>query len=125
MLGLNIRSITRFYPRYLAILPAFAAPIKVLSECKIISPTIYFDGHVGPFSVYPTAAYAITVATSRDKLAMPKWRNNILVQAPGAPDDHTVAALRTTVVQHGRAILLFPAHAGFKDWQLLLAQVLA
>ena len=53
--------------------------------------TIYFAGHVGPFSVYPTAAYAITLATSRDKLAMPKWRNNILVQAPDAPDDNAVA----------------------------------
>ena len=63
-------------------------------------PTIYFDGHVGPFSVYPTAAYAITLATSRDKLAMPKWRNNIVVQAPDAPDDDAVAALHKTVAQH-------------------------
>ena len=38
---------------------------------------------------------------------MPKWRNNILVQAPVAPDDHAVAALLTTVAQHGRTILLF------------------
>ena len=88
-------------------------------------PTIYFAGHVGPFSVYPTAAYAITLATSRDKLAMPKWRNNIMVQAPVAPDDNAVVALLTTVAQHGRTILLFPDHATFKAWQRKLAQVLA
>lgn len=88
-------------------------------------PTIYFDGHVGPFSVYPTAAYAITLATSRDKLAMPKWRNNIVAQAPDAPDDDAVVALHKTVAQHSRAILLFLDHTSFKDWQLLLARVLA
>ena len=88
-------------------------------------PTIYFASHVGRFSVYPTAAYAITVAMSRDKLAMPKWRNNILVQAPGAPDDHTVTALLTTVAQHVRTILLFADHATFKAWQRKLAEVLA
>ena len=88
-------------------------------------PIIYFAGHVGPFSVYPTTAYAITVATSRDKLAMPKWRNNILVQAPAAPDDNAVAALLKTVAQHGRTILLFADHVTFKAWQRKLAEVLA
>ena len=34
-----------------------------------IIPTIYFTGHVGRFSVYPAAAYSITIATSRDKLS--------------------------------------------------------
>jgi hypothetical protein len=87
--------------------------------------TIYFSGHVGPFSVYPTAAYAMTVATSCYKLTMPKWRNNILKQIPDAPDDNAVAALLTTVAQHGRTILLFADHATFKAWQLLLAQVQA
>jgi hypothetical protein len=90
-----------------------------------IIPATYFAAHVGPFSVYPTAAYAITIATSRDKVGMPKWRNNILTQVPDAPDDDAVAALHTTVVQHGRAVLLFADHARFKGWQLLLAQVLA
>jgi hypothetical protein len=90
-----------------------------------IIPATYFAGHVGPFSVYPTAAYAITIATSHEKLSLPKWRNNIPVQAPDAPDDNAVAALLTTVAQHGRAILLFLDHASFKDWQLVLAQVLA
>ncbi len=90
----------------------------------VISPT-YFAGHVGPFSVYPTAAYAITVAASRGKLAMPKWRNNILAQVPNAPDDNAVGSLLTTVVHHGRAILLFADHSHFKGWQLLLARVLA
>ena len=88
-------------------------------------PTIYFAGHVGRFSVYPTAAYAIIVATSRDKLAMPKWRNNIPVQVPVAPEDNAVAALLTTVAQHGRTILLFADHATFKAWQHKLAKVLA
>ncbi len=88
-------------------------------------PAIYFAGHVGRFSVYPTAAYAITIATSRDKLAMPKWRNNIPVQVPVAPEDNAVAALLTTVAQHGRTILLFADHATFKAWQHKLAKVLA
>jgi hypothetical protein len=88
-------------------------------------PATYFAGHVGPFSVYPTAAYAITVATSPDKCNMPKWRNNILVRVPVAPDDHAVAALHMTVAQHGRAILLFADHATFKAWQHKLAGVLA
>ena len=125
MLGLNIQFIPRFLCAIFSNITSIRHTKQGIIRMQDNIPTIYFSGHVGPFSVYPTAAYAITVATSRDKLAMPKWRNNILVQAPGAPDDHTVAALRTTVVQHGRAILLFPAHAGFKDWQLLLAQVLA
>ena len=56
---------------------------------------------------------------------MPKWRNNILTQAPDAPDDDAVAALHTTVAQHGRAILLFADHTSFKAWQRKLAQVLA
>jgi hypothetical protein len=90
-----------------------------------IIPATYFAGHVGPFSLYRSAAYAITIATSRDKLAMPKWRNNIPVQVAVAPDDNAVAALVATVAQHGRAILLFADHATFKGWQLLLAQVLA
>jgi hypothetical protein len=90
-----------------------------------IIPAIYFAGHVGPFSVYPTAAYAITIASSRDKLTMPKWRNNIPVQVPVAPDDNTIAALLKTVAQQGRAILLFLDHATFKAWQSKLAQVLA
>ena len=92
---------------------------------QTFTPTIYFAGHVGPFSVYPTAAYAITIAASRDKLAMPKWRNNTPVQMPVAPDDNAVAALLTTVAQHGRTILLFTDHASFKVWQSKLAQVLA
>jgi hypothetical protein len=90
-----------------------------------IIPATYFAGHVGPFSVYPTAAYAITIATSRDKLSVPKWRNNIPTMMPNEPDDDTIAALLATVTQHGRAILLFADHTRFKDWQLLLAQVLA
>ena len=61
--------------------------------------------------MYPAAAYPITIATSRDKLSMPKWRNNIPVQVPVAPDDNAVAALLTTVAQHGRTILLFADHA--------------
>jgi hypothetical protein len=88
-------------------------------------PANYFAGHVGPFSVYPTAAYAITIATSRDKLAIPKWRNNIPVQVPVAPDDNAVTAFLTTVAQHGRTILLFADHATFKAWQRKLAEVLA
>jgi len=91
---------------------------------NIISAT-YFAGHIGPFSVYPTAAYAIMITTSRDKLAMPKWRNYILTQAPAAPDDNAVAALLTTVALRGRTILLFANHADFKAWQCKLAQVLA
>ena len=93
---------------------------------KTIIPATYFSGHVGRFSVYPTAAaYAITIATLRDKLAMPKPRNNIPVQVPVAPDDNAVAALLTTVAHHGRTILLFADHATFKAWQNKLAQVLA
>ena len=99
MLGLNIRFITRFSTRYLAILPAFAAPIKVFFRMQNFIPVTHFAGHVGPFSVYPTAAYAITIATSPDKLGMPKWRNNIPVQMPVAPDDNVVAALVTTVAK--------------------------
>jgi hypothetical protein len=90
-----------------------------------IIPATYFAGHVGPFSVYPNAAYAIAVATQRDKLAMPKWRNNIWAQVPDAPDDNAVAAFLTTVAQHSRAILLFLDHTSFKAWQSKLAQVLA
>ena len=78
---------------------------------------IYFAGHVGPFSLYPTAAYAITIATSRDKLAMPKWRNYILTQGPDAPGDDAVAVLLKTVALHGRTILLFADHPTFKAWQ--------
>jgi hypothetical protein len=74
---------------------------------------------------YPTAAYSITVTTSPDKLGMPKWRNNIPVRVPVAPDDNAVAALLTAVTQHGRTILLFTDHATFKVWQRKLAQVLA
>ncbi len=90
-----------------------------------IIPAIYFAGHAGPFTAYRTAAYAITIATSHEKLALPKWRNNIVTMMPNEPDDNTIAALLTTVAQHGRAILLFLDHASFKAWQLLLAQVLA
>ena len=80
MLGLNIQSVSRFFCAIFSnITSRFAAPIKVLSEMQDNIPTIYFAGHVGPFSAYPTTAFAITVATSRDKLAMPKWRNNIQV----------------------------------------------
>jgi hypothetical protein len=88
-------------------------------------PTTYSAGHVGPFPVYPTAAYAITIATSPDKLGMPKWRNNIMTMMPNEPDDNAVAALLTAVAQHGRTILLFTDHASFKAWQSKLAQVLA
>jgi hypothetical protein len=90
-----------------------------------IIPATYFAGHAGPFTAYRSAAYAITVATSHEKLSLPKWRNNIRVQAPDAPDDNAVAALLTTVAQNGRAILLFTDHASFKGWQSKLAQVLA
>ena len=85
-------------------------------------PAIYFAGHVGPFSVYPTAAYAITVATSRDKLAMPKWRNNILVQAPVAPDDNAVAALhhapsRNTDERFSCSPITPPSRRGNASWR--------
>jgi hypothetical protein len=124
MLGLNIRLIT-LPPRYLAILSAFAAPFQGIIRMQEIIPAIYFDSHVGPFRQYPAAAYAITVATHRDKRAMPKWRNNILVQLPDVADDNAVCRLLTTVAKHGRVILLFLDFATFKGWQLLLAQVLA
>ena len=70
-------------------------------------PTIYFTGHVGRFSVYPSAAYAITIATSRDKLSMPKWRNNIPVQVPVSPDDSRHRrAPHHRFAQHGRTTLV-------------------
>ena len=50
---------------------------------------------------------------------------NIVTMMPNEPDDNTIAALLTTVAQHGRAILLFLDHASFKGWQSKLAQVLA
>jgi predicted fused transcriptional regulator/phosphomethylpyrimidine kinase len=86
---------------------------------QTFSSATYFTGHVGPFSVYPTAA------TSRDKLAVPKWRNNIAVQTPDAPDDNAVAAIHGTIADRHRAILLFSDHATFKAWQRKLAEVLA
>ena len=101
MLGLNIRFITRFFCAIFSHITSIRRTNQGIIRMQDNIPAIYFAGHVGPFSVYPTAAYAITVATSRDKLAMPKWRNNILVQVPGAPDDNAVAALLTTVAQHG------------------------
>jgi hypothetical protein len=88
----------------------------------MLIPPIYFTGYVGPFPAYPAAAYAIAVATSRDNLALPKWRNNIPAQAPAAPDDTAVAPLHQHVVQHGRIILLFADHATFKAWQRALAE---
>ena len=125
MLGLNIRSITRFLSAIFSNITSIRRTNQGIIRMQNYIPTIYFAGHVGPFSVYPTAAYAITIATSRDKLAMPKWRNNIAVQAPAAPDDNAVAALLKTVAQHGRTILLFADHATFKAWQRKLAEVLA
>ena len=88
-------------------------------------PAIYFAGHVGPFFVYPTAAYAITIAASPDKLAIPKRRNAIPVQVPVAPDENAVAALYSTMAYRHRAILLFSDHATFKAWQRKLAEMLA
>jgi hypothetical protein len=123
MLGLNIRFITRFYCAIFSHVTSIRGTNQGIIRMQTNFPTIYFTGHVGPFSVYPTAAYAITIATSRDKRAMPKWRNNILVQVP--PDDHAITAFLTTVALHGRMILLFADHANFKAWQLLLTQVLA
>jgi hypothetical protein len=125
MLGLNIRFIPRFLCAIFSNITSIRRTKQGIIRMQDHIPTIYVSGHVGPFSVYPTAAYAITVATSRDKLAMPKWRNNIPVLAPVAPDDNAVAALLTTVAQHGRTILLLADHATFKVWQSKLAQVLA
>jgi hypothetical protein len=125
MLGLNIDSITRFFCAIFSHITSIRRTNQGIIRMQNIIPTTFFASHIGPFYVYPTAAYAITIAASRDKLAMPKWRNNIPVQVPAAPDDNAVAALLTTVVQHGRAILLFLDHATFKAWQSKLAQVLA
>jgi hypothetical protein len=125
MLGLNIRSVTRFLSAIFSNITSIRRTNQGIIRMQDNIPTIYFAGHVGRFSVYPTAAYAIIVATSRDKLAMPKWRNNIPVQVPVAPEDNAVAALLTTVAQHGRTILLFADHATFKAWQHKLAKVLA
>jgi hypothetical protein len=125
MLGLNIRFITRFFYAIFSHITCIRRTNQGIIRMQNIISTTYFAGHVGPFTAYRTAAYAITLATSSDKLAMPRWRNNILAQVPNAPDDNAVAALHTTVAQHGRAILLFLDHASFKDWQLVLAQVLA
>ena len=86
--------------------------------------TLYCAGHVGPFSLYPTAGYAIVVATAREKLAMPKWRNYIPVQTPGDPDDSALSSLFTLIAERGRAILLFRDHAGFKAWLRTLSEVL-
>jgi hypothetical protein len=125
MLGLNIRYVTRFLSAIFSNITSIRCTNQGIIRMQDNIPTIYFAGHVGPFSPYPTAAYAITVTTSRDKLGMPKWRNNIPVRVPVAPDDNAVAALLTAVAQHGRTILLFTDHAIFKVWQRKLAQVLA
>jgi hypothetical protein len=125
MLGLNIRFITRFSCAIFSHITRIRRTNQGIIRMQNIIPAIYFAGHAGPFTAYRSAAYAITVATSREKLALPKWRNNIRVQAPDAPDDNAVAALLTTVVQNGRAILLFTDHASFKAWQSKLSQVLA
>jgi hypothetical protein len=85
--------------------------------------SIYFAVHVGPFIVYPTAAYAITISTLPDKLTMPKWRNNILVMAPGTPDHDAVTGICDIVIHCNRAILLFRDFSTFKAWQRLLREV--
>ena len=125
MLGLNIRFVTRFLSAIFSNITSIRRIYQGIIRMRNCIPAIYFDGHVGPFSVHPTSAYALTIATSRDKLAMPKWRNNIPVQVPVSPEDNAVAALLTTVAQHGRTILLFADHATFKAWQHKLAKVLA
>jgi hypothetical protein len=89
-------------------------------------PAIYFAGHAGPFTVYPGAAYAIRLATRRDKIEMPKWRNNIMVaQVPTVPDDNAVATVVTAAAQNGSLILPFADHGTFKAWQRKLSEVLA
>jgi hypothetical protein len=121
MLGLNIRFNPQFFCAIFSHITSIRRTNQGIIRMQNIIPTTYSAGHVGPFSVYPTAAYAITIATSPDK----RGATTIMTMMPNEPDDNAVAALLTTVAQHGRTILLFTDHASFKAWQSKLAQVLA
>src|ERR1700730_10648220 len=78
MLGLNIRSIAKLFDAIFSHITSIRRTNQGIFRMQNIIPAIYFAGHVGPFTAYRTAAYAITVATSHEKLALPKWRNNIV-----------------------------------------------